>query len=75
MLHRSLTASLEGDRKLVVALLQARGLHPCWVDLGQPDIGVAVGRAVVPGLEPPSDVAAYHPGPRARAALAQRCAA
>jgi len=63
------TDTLEGDRDLVVALLRARGLHPCWVDLGQPGIGVAVGRAVVPGLEPPSDPAAYQPGRRARAAL------
>jgi ribosomal protein S12 methylthiotransferase accessory factor len=69
------TDSLEGDRDLVVGLLRARGLHPCWVDLRQPGIGVAVGRAVVPGLEPPSDLAAYHPGARARAALAQRVAA
>ncbi|CAB3802432.1 hypothetical protein LMG28614_05607 [Paraburkholderia ultramafica] len=68
------TDSLEGDRDLVVARLQARGLHPCWVDLGQPEMGVAVGRAVVPGLEPPSEVAHYNPGARARAALAQRCA-
>lgn len=69
------TASLEDDRDIVVARLRAQGLHPCWVDLRQPEIGVAVGRAVVPGLEPPSDLAAYQPSARARAALASRCPA
>lgn len=69
------TDTLESDRDLVVGLLQERGLCPCWVDLSQPGIGVAVGRAVVPGLEPPSEIAAYQPGARAWRALAQGSAA
>lgn len=48
------TDSLEGDRDLVVAALKSQSLHPYWVDLSQPEIGVAVGRAVVPGLRFPS---------------------
>jgi ribosomal protein S12 methylthiotransferase accessory factor len=62
------TDSLESDRDLVVAMLQARGLHPCWVDLTQHESGIAVGRALVPGLEPPSELAAYKPGVRAHVA-------
>lgn len=66
------TDSLEGDRDLVVEALRARALHPYWVDLSHADLGAAVGRAVVPGLEPPSDLAGYRPGARARSALAAR---
>jgi len=66
------TDSLEADRDRVVARLAECDLHPCWVDLGQPGIGIAVGRAVVPGLEPPSELAAYQPGARAHAALSER---
>jgi ribosomal protein S12 methylthiotransferase accessory factor len=69
------TDSLEDDREVIVARLRVRGLHPSWVCLTQPEFGIPVGRAVVPGLEPPSDLAAYCPGARARDALASRCLA
>jgi ribosomal protein S12 methylthiotransferase accessory factor len=38
------------------------------VELGGEEIGIAVVRAVVPGLEGPDDHPDYAPGPRARAA-------
>ncbi|GAA1662256.1 YcaO-like family protein [Kribbella alba] len=60
-------ATLEGDLALVVDELGRHGLEAWWVDLTMPGIGVAVGRAVVPGLEMLNDVAHYTPGPRARA--------
>lgn len=37
------------------------------VDLGRPEIGIAVVRVIVPGLEGPHDDAGYVPGARARA--------
>jgi YcaO-like protein with predicted kinase domain len=64
------TDSLEDDRDLVIEILRGRGLHPYWVDLSRPGLGVAVGRAVVPQLEPPRDLAGYRYGVRARSALA-----
>jgi YcaO-like protein with predicted kinase domain len=63
------TDSIEGDLRAVVSALAVRGLTAWWVDLGQPGAEFSVGRAVVPGLEPPADVAGYLPGARARAAL------
>ncbi|WP_462186870.1 YcaO-like family protein, partial [Frankia sp. CcWB2] len=63
------TSTLERDLEAVVSALVTRGFDPWWVDLSRPDTGVAVGRAVVPGLEPPSDVSGYRPGARARAAV------
>jgi YcaO-like protein with predicted kinase domain len=63
------TGSIEDDRDLIVALLRASGFHPCWVDLSREEFGIAVGRAVVPGLQPPCEVAAYHPGRRSRGRL------
>lgn len=42
--------------------------EPAWVDLARPEIGLAVGRIVVPGLEGPwTDDGLYCPGARARA--------
>ena len=66
------TDSLECDRDLVVEALRAHGFHPYWVDLSVPGRFGAVGRAVVPGLEPPSDLSGYRPGARARFALGTR---
>lgn len=63
------TRSLEGDLDAVVTELLRQGFHPYWVDLTQPHIGAAVGRAIVPGLELLNDVEDYRPGPRARAML------
>jgi ribosomal protein S12 methylthiotransferase accessory factor len=63
-------ATIEDDVDTVVGAIAGRGLHPCWVDLSQPDIGIAVVRAVVAGLEHLVEVPGYAPGPRARAVLA-----
>ena len=35
---------------VIVEKLIARGLHPCFIDLTRPEIGIPVVRAVVPGL-------------------------
>jgi ribosomal protein S12 methylthiotransferase accessory factor len=66
------TDSLEDDRDVVVDALRARGLHPHWVNLSHPNLGAAVVRALVPGLEPPSDLARYCPGVRSRSAPSAR---
>jgi ribosomal protein S12 methylthiotransferase accessory factor len=42
------------------------------VDLSPPDLGIAVTRVVIPGLEGPDDHERYLPGPRARRAGARR---
>jgi ribosomal protein S12 methylthiotransferase accessory factor len=63
------TATLEDDLQAVVGVLVTRGFDPWWIDLGQPGTDIAVGRAVVPGLEPPTDVSGYTPGARLRAVL------
>jgi ribosomal protein S12 methylthiotransferase accessory factor len=63
------TTTLQGDLDVVIDALSARGLHACWVDLGRPDVGVSVGRAIVAGLEHLSDLSGYRPGARAQAAL------
>jgi YcaO-like protein with predicted kinase domain len=41
------------------------------VDLSRPEIGLAVVRIVIPGLEAPHDDYGYVPGPRARRAMGQ----
>jgi YcaO-like protein with predicted kinase domain len=51
------------DRLRAIGLDQAIA-----VDMTRPELGVAVARVVVPGLEAPSEIAGYVPGPRARAA-------
>jgi ribosomal protein S12 methylthiotransferase accessory factor len=63
------TCTLEADLDAVLGALTARGFTPWWVDLGRPDVGIAVGRAVVPGLEQLTDVSGYEPGARARTLL------
>jgi len=52
-----------------VASLAARGLRALAVDLGRPGLGMAVMRAVVPGLE---TLPLRRPGPRLAAALADQ---
>jgi YcaO-like protein with predicted kinase domain len=55
----------------VLAALHAAGVRQAaWVDLSQPEIGIPVVRAIVPGLEGPwtPENGEYAPGPRARAA-------
>ena len=72
------TPTMAGDVALLVARLTAAGLTPVVVDLSRPGTGIAVVRAVVPGLEgPPAAMAGdgVAPGPRARAAAAGQSAA
>ena len=60
-------ASFEADLAVIEARLAAAGVGPVViVDLDRPDIGVAVVRALVPGLEGPDDHPSYTPGARAR---------
>ena len=54
----------------MLATLAEVGLAAWWVDLIEGDRGLAVGRAIVPGLEMLNDIAGFTPGPRALAALA-----
>ena len=52
---------------MIEARLAAAGVGPVViVDLDRPEIGVAVVRALVPGLEGPDDHPSYTPGARAR---------
>jgi YcaO-like protein with predicted kinase domain len=62
------TSTIEGDLEAVIEALSTHNLHAFWVDLSQRDIEVAVGRAVVPGLELLDETPDYSPGERARAA-------
>lgn len=59
------TPTLEGDHDQILAALTRAHLEPYAVDLTRPDMKIPVVRAVVPGLEPPGEVAAYRPGRRA----------
>jgi YcaO-like protein with predicted kinase domain len=60
-------ASFEADLAVIEARLAAAGVGPVViVDLDRPEIGVAVVRALVPGLEGPDDHPSYTPGARAR---------
>jgi YcaO-like protein with predicted kinase domain len=68
------TPTLEGDFAAVLSALNRRGLEPCWVDLAQPEVGLAVGRILVPGLELLNDVEHYQPGARARALIDAKAA-
>jgi ribosomal protein S12 methylthiotransferase accessory factor len=61
--------TLEDELEAALRALAIRELQPWWVDLARPDVGVAVGRAVVPGLEQLNDVTGYTPGARAVAAI------
>jgi YcaO-like protein with predicted kinase domain len=61
------------DLDTVLSKLAAAGIRQAaWVDLSQPDIGIPVVRAIVPGLEGPwtLNTGEYMPGDRARAAAA-----
>jgi YcaO-like protein with predicted kinase domain len=60
-------ASFEADLAAIDAHLAAAGVGPLViVDLDRPEIGVAVVRALVPGLEGSDDHPSYTPGARAR---------
>jgi ribosomal protein S12 methylthiotransferase accessory factor len=62
---------LRDDAAHLAARLQAVGVDEIFaVDLSKPEIGVAVVRAVVPGLEGPHDHDRYAAGPRAQAVAA-----
>ena len=60
-------ASFEADLAALAARLAVAGVGPAViVDLDRPEIGVAVVRALVPGLEGPDDHPSYTQGARAR---------
>jgi ribosomal protein S12 methylthiotransferase accessory factor len=62
-------ATIDDDITALLARLQHVGItQVVSVDLTRPDIGVAVVRVIVPGLEAASEIDGYQPGPRARAA-------
>ena len=68
---RAADDDLARDLDIVLAALDAAGVRQAaWVDLGQPEIGIPVVRAIVPGLEGPwtPQTGEYVPGARARAA-------
>jgi ribosomal protein S12 methylthiotransferase accessory factor len=57
-----------GDVRHALAALERAGIEQVVVvDLTRPELGVAVVRVVVPGLEGVSSLSSYVPGPRARA--------
>lgn len=65
----SRSESFDEDLQFVLARLREAGLRQiALVDLTRPEIGVAVVRVVVPGLESMCDAPGYCPGPRARKA-------
>ncbi|MGF1658560.1 MAG: YcaO-like family protein [Rubrimonas sp.] len=58
------------DAAFIVERLAAVGVTEVFaLDLSKPEIGVAVTRAVIPGLEGPHDHARYAPGARATAVI------
>jgi YcaO-like protein with predicted kinase domain len=68
--------TFEEDVAYLIGRFEAVGVGPVLtVDLSLPDRPFHVVRAIVPGLEGPSDNAAYRPGPRARALQPQELAA
>jgi ribosomal protein S12 methylthiotransferase accessory factor len=61
-------ANLDDDVAVELAALRAAGLgEPLVVDLSQPEHGIPVVRAIVPGLEALHHAPGYTPGERARA--------
>jgi YcaO-like protein with predicted kinase domain len=62
--------TVQGDLEAVLLCLGQAGFEQViFVDLGRPDIGLAISRVIVPGLEGPWEPDSPHvPGPRARAA-------
>jgi ribosomal protein S12 methylthiotransferase accessory factor YcaO len=61
------------DLAWMLARLRAVGVTQVLaVDLSPPDLGIAVTRVVIPGLEGPDDHERYLPGPRAKRAGATR---
>lgn len=58
---------LDRDLEMVLQRLGGAGIEQVIsVDLTRPEIGIAVVRVVIPGLEAPHDDPGYVPGPRAR---------
>ena len=65
-----LAASFPEDLDWLLSRLCAVGLDEAIaVDLSRPELGLAVVRVAVPGLEGPDDHPDYRPGPRARAVV------
>ncbi|MEM1382425.1 MAG: YcaO-like family protein [Pseudomonadota bacterium] len=63
------SADLEADLGAVLDALASIGCgEAVWIDLTRPEIGIPVGRVVVPGLEGPWLPGLYSPGARAKAA-------
>ena len=62
--------TLDDELAWITAAIVGAGLTPWWVDLTNADHDLAVGRAIVPGLEMLNDIAGFTPGPRALAAMA-----
>lgn len=64
-----------GDLRALEAQLAARGLGPIWyADLTRAEYGLAVVRAIVPGLEGPDEAPDYVAGPRACAVQREQAA-
>jgi YcaO-like protein with predicted kinase domain len=62
--------NFEGDLRTILARLRDVGLDSVIVvDLSRPDVGIAVVKVIVPGLEPPRQ-AFYRPGARAKRRMA-----
>jgi ribosomal protein S12 methylthiotransferase accessory factor len=69
---RFIAPDLRDDAAFVLERLAAVGVTEAFaVDLSKPGLGVAVVRAVIPGLEGPHDHERYAPGPRAAAVWAR----
>lgn len=66
------TSSFEGDCHALLRAVSRAGLERVVVlDLTWPELGVAVVRVIVPGLEGYRSFGHYAPGPRGRAAIAE----
>ena len=63
--------TLEDELVWITDAIVGAGLVPWWVDLTDIGHDIAVGRAIVPGLEMLNDIAGFTPGPRALAAAAR----
>ena len=65
--------SVDEDLSLVLTRLKSAGFGEALItDLSQPELGIPVVRAIVPGLEPLYEVPGYVPGARAQKALLWR---
>ena len=69
----AVTESFEEDLRLLLDRLAAVGISQVvTIDLSRPEFGVAVVRAVIPGLEAPHDEPDYVPGKRAQSVMEGR---